>query len=310
MSQDQGQPSNRDAGVDVSVIIPCYNSERTIRQCLRSVLNQTTDVIYDVTVVDSSEDDTPQIVTREFPSVRLIHEDMQTFAGTARNIGVRATSGRYCLMIDSDCIADPYLITRLIKRLSESDLAGVGGAICNGTPESWSGLTCYLLEFKEYLKSTPERFVTVIPTANVIYRRDVFEKYGGFDDSMRFAEDILFSWRLHQAGEKIFFDPSAAVTHLNRTGWRNVLGYQWGMGRMSARARRLGGLPGSLVLRFPVLIGLLPFARLYRALAWLAKYDRELLLKLGLLSGMYFVATCIWAAGFFVEAMSADRTRQ
>ena len=96
---------NRSAAPVVSVIVPCYNSARTIQGCLRALFDQRTTVPFDVTVVDSSTDETPQIVAREFPGVRLIHLDARTFAGAARNIGVRATKGRLCLMIDSDCVA-------------------------------------------------------------------------------------------------------------------------------------------------------------------------------------------------------------
>ena len=105
-NESQTQP---DAPV-VSVIIPCYNSARTIRRCLRAIVDQRTTVRFDVTVVDSSTDETPQIVAREFPGVRLIHLDARTFAGAARNVGLRATNGRFCLMIDSDCIARPDVI--------------------------------------------------------------------------------------------------------------------------------------------------------------------------------------------------------
>src|SRR2546430_17577638 len=75
----------------VSVIVPCYNSERTIRPCLTAIVGQRTAVPFDVIVVDSSLDQTPLIVKQEFPTVRLIHLESRTFAGAARNIGVRAT---------------------------------------------------------------------------------------------------------------------------------------------------------------------------------------------------------------------------
>ena len=93
----------------VSVIVPCYNSERTIRRCLNAILSQETDIPYDIIVVDSSVDETPQIVAREFPSVRLIHLEHRTFAGAARNVGARSTQAPFCLMIDSDCVAQPDL---------------------------------------------------------------------------------------------------------------------------------------------------------------------------------------------------------
>jgi GT2 family glycosyltransferase len=286
----------------LSVIVPCYNSEATIRNCLKSLLNQKTSVAFDVTVVDSSIDLTSEIVRSEYPQVNLIHLRERTFAGAARNIGVNATRGRYCMMIDSDCIAAPDLVDRAVDRLGDESVAAVGGAICNGTPDSWSGLLCYLLEFKEFLPTSPERSVTGMATANITYRRDVFEAMGGFDETMWLAEDILFNWKLTRAGHTILFDPLMRVTHLNRTGWRNVLAYQYSMGRMSAIARRKGGLPGDWMLRFPALIALAPLGRVARAAAWLSKFDRRLLLKFLAISPMYFIASSIWSAGFFEEA--------
>src|ERR1041384_3093106 len=110
-------PSNpsldQQAGPLLSVIVPCYNSERTIRACLKAIINQQTSIPFDVTVVDSSADRTPEIIEREFPAVHLIRLSKRTFAGAARNIGIRATRAPYCLMIDSDCLAKPDLIDKV-----------------------------------------------------------------------------------------------------------------------------------------------------------------------------------------------------
>src|SRR5437588_8602884 len=109
----------------LTVIVPCYDSERTIRQCLTSIINQRTSVEFDVIVVDSSSDQTAHIVAQEFPFVRLIHLNQRTFAGAARNIGTRATRATFCLMIDSDCLAEPDLIERAITRHHEDNYAAV-----------------------------------------------------------------------------------------------------------------------------------------------------------------------------------------
>ncbi|MFL6216566.1 MAG: glycosyltransferase [Blastocatellia bacterium] len=297
------ESQNQPAAPVVSVIIPCYNSARTIRRCLRAILDQRTTVRFDVTVVDSSTDETPQIVAREFPGVRLVHLDARTFAGAARNIGVRATEGRFCLMIDSDCIARPDVIERMLARHDEGTYAAVGGALANGTPRSVSGLIGYLIEFKEFLPSTPRRLVTNAPTAIIAYRRDVIERVGGFDEAMEMSEDLLLNWQLHAAGERLLFDPLIEVTHLNRTGWREVLGYQVQLGRWSAVARRRGDLPGRVLLDHPSLIALLPLARTARAAAWLARHDSRLFLLFLLLWPAYLLAAMWWAWGFFREAI-------
>ena len=290
--------SEREQELTVSVIVPCYNSERTIRRCLDALINQRTAVAYDITVVDSSTDATPEIVTREYPTVKLIHHAERLYAGAARNVGVRATGAPFCLMIDSDCIAAPDLIERVVERHRGGNYAAVGGALRNGTPGSVSGLIGYLIEFKEFMPTTPPRLEKGMPTANLAYRREALERYGGFDDDLWMAEDILLNWKMHRAGEQLLFDPAIEVTHLNRTGWRQVLFYQIGLGRMSAEARRRGGLPGGFLLRRRYLIALLPFARTVRAAQWFAAHDKKMLLIFLVIWPLYWLAAAFWAYGF------------
>ena len=290
----------------LTVIVPCYQSERTIRQCLDAIVNQRTSFQVEVIVVDSSTDQTPEIAAREFPSVRLIHLNQRTFAGAARNVGIRASAAEFCLMIDSDCVAEPDLIERAVARHREGNYAAVGGSLGNGTPRSVSGWIGYLIEFKEFMPSTPKRLEKGMPTANITYRREVLERYGGFDDSMWLAEDILLHWQMHQAGEHILFDPAIKVTHLNKTGWRQVLGYQINLGSLSAVARRRGGLPGGILLKYPPLILLMPFMRTYRAFLWFAKHDLHVLLVFLFIWPMYLVAAGFWSWGFLKEAWGGN----
>lgn len=286
----------------VTVIVPCYNSERTIRQCLDAILNQQTSIRFDVIVVDSSNDQTSEIVQQHFPSVRLIRLGQRTFAGAARNVGVRATTALFCVMIDSDCIAAPDLIERMMARHGEAEYAAVGGAVGNGTPKSLSGWIGYLMEFKELMPTTPLRLDRNVPTGNAAYRRDVFRRYGYFDEDLWLTEDLLFNWKLYSAGERLLFDPDIQVTHLNRTGWRNVFGYQVSLGRTAATARKRGdglGFQGQeMLVRYPALIALMPLARLKNAVMWLASYDRKALLLFLLVWPMYLIATVCWSFGF------------
>ena len=285
----------------VSVIVPSYNSARTIRACLEAVLGQETGRSYEVIVVDSSTDGTADIVGREYPGVRLIRRRERTFAGAARNAGVRASRGRYVVMIDSDCVASRDVLERMVRRHEGGGYAAVGGSVGNGTPGSLSGTVGFLIEFKELMPSTPERFERSVPTGNAAYRREVFERFGYFDEDMWLTEDLLFNWRLYEAGEKLLFDPEIRAVHLNRTGWRTVLLYQVALGRTSAEARRRGAVIGSkrgdLLFRFPFLIALLPFVRTAHAAAWFAKYDRKTLLLFLLIWPLYFVAAAFWSYG-------------
>jgi GT2 family glycosyltransferase len=233
----------------------------------------------------------------------LIHLETRTFAGAARNVGIKATRSTYCLMIDSDCVAEPDLIERAIQRHREGSYAAVGGSLANGTPDSLSGLIGYLIEFKDFMPSAPMRLEKGCPTANITYLRETLERYGGYDDTMWLAEDILLHWKMYKGGERILFDPAIKVVHLNRTGWRQMLGYQIDLGRLSAVARRRGGLPGGFLLQYPPLILLMPFVRLYRAVVWFAKHDLKIFLLFLVIWPMYLLAASFWSFGFLSERL-------
>ncbi len=283
--------------------MPCYNSESTIRECLTAILTQQTEISFDVIVVDSSSDLTARIVEQEFPSVRLIRFNKRTYAGAARNAGAKATKAQYCLMIDSDCVARPDLIRRVVERHREGSYAAVGGALRNGTPRSLSGWIGYLIEFKEFMPTAPMRLEKSIPTANLAYRREALERHGYFDEEMWLAEDILLNWKIYNSGDRLLFDPAIEVTHLNRTGWGPVLSYQVSLGSLSAAARRRGSLPGEILLRHPLLILLMPLVRTLRAAQWFAAYDRRVLRLFLLIWPLYLLAAAFWSFGFFREVM-------
>jgi len=291
------------SGIDprISVIIPSYNSERTIRRCLKAIINQTTSIPFDITVIDSSTDQTPQIVEREFPSIRLIHLETRTLAGAARNLGVQATRAPLCLMMDSDCIAESDVIESFVARHRDGDYAAVAGALANGTPRSLSGWVGYLIEFREFIPCAPMRLAESLPTASIAYRREIFERYGYFEEDLWPAEDLLFNWKLYSAGERLLFDPAIEVTHLNRTGWKEVLSHQIRLGRTSAVARKRSELPGGILLKYPPLILLMPLVRLVRAFKWFARHDHSMLLRFLLIWPAYILAASFWSLGFLSE---------
>src|SRR3989442_5593874 len=292
-----------ESGIDprISVIIPSYNSERTIRRCLKALINQSTSIPFDITVIDSSTDQTPQIIEREFPSIRLIHLETRTLAGAARNLGVQATRAPLCLMMDADCVAESDVIESFVARHRDGDYAAVAGALSNGTPKSISGWVGYLIEFREFIPSAPKRLAKSLPTANIAYRRQIFERYGYFEEDLWPAEDLLFNWKLYSAGERLLFDPTIEVTHVNRTGWKEVLSHQVRLGRTSAVARQRSELPGGILIRHPLLILLMPFARLLRAFTWFAKHDWIVFLTFLLIWPAYLLAASFWSFGFLAE---------
>lgn len=283
----------------ISVVIPSYNSKQTISQCLNSVLNQSYQGAYDVIVVDSSDDDdADEIIRRSFPDVKLIHLEKKTLPGAARNIGVRATNSEYIAFTDTDCVVDYSWIESIMHRMENSSHDAVGGAVINGTPESLSGTLGYLNEFSFYLTEIKPGFVNGLATANVCYKRCVFDKQK-FIESHFAGEDTVFHWAIVNDGGKLFFDPTVKVTHNNRKGFINVLKHQRKIGEGAGIARILMKKDLSL-LKHPILsITILPFIRLFRMYVRVLNVNKNLFWEIAVFAPLSLVVAFSWSIGFY-----------
>jgi GT2 family glycosyltransferase len=281
----------------ISIIIPSYNSKKTITNCLNSVLNQSYEEIDQVVVVDSSNDGTDEIIKDFFPSVKLIHLRERTLAGEARNIGVGATNSEYIAFTDTDCIVDYYWIENILRRMENGNYDAVGGVILNGTPESWSGTLGYLNEFSFYLAQSKSGFVDAFATANACYRRSIFNSHQ-FMETLPAAQDTVFHWSLIDNGKKLFFDPAVRITHINRKGFRTVLKHQRQLGGGAGVARVI--MKRNLFLvKYPIFsILLLPWIRMLRMYRRVFLYDKKLWRKVTPFFPLSLIIAYSWSLGF------------
>ena len=285
------------ADLPVSVIIPSYNSMATIERCLRSVSDQSFGGAYEILLLDSSDDGTDAFVAREFPEVKLHHFPARTLPGIARNEGIRRARGEILAFTDSDCVVDPRWLERILARHAAEDCAAVGGSVTNGlrgNPVAWSGL---LVEFNEFLPGSPERDVQLLPTCNVAFKREVFERHGLFPEDLWPSEDHVFSHRLVEAGERLRFDPAIAIEHLFRPRFRDFLRHQRRLGSASATARQTVALPNAWLASSP-LRWLTPLFRLARIETRLLLSDPASFLLFNLLLPWCMAGLISWGMGF------------
>lgn len=289
--------------VILSVIVPSYNAANTIERCLTSLINQDVKDPYEIIVVDSSDDETPRIISEKFPSIRLIHLKERTFPKAARDLGLMHAAGQFVAMIDADCVAAPDLLAKMLERHRTSTYAAVGGALRNGTPWSITGTVGYLSEFSNQLPSAKKGLTRALVTANVCYRRDVLEVCR-ISENIWPGEDALLHWKIYKSGWPLLFDPEIQVTHLNRTGLKAVLRHQHRLGLSQAQARKIAlDLPGSIFLRHPILGVSLPFVRLFLVMGRLVSYrDWKNLGMLFLFLPLFMAFAIVWAWGFIREA--------
>ena len=289
----------------ISVIIPSYNARATIRRCLGSVFDQDCEARYEVIVVDSSGDGTDEIIRREFPQALLFHLERRTPAGDARNLGMDKAAGAFMAFTDADCMVARDWLSRILERHQGRGYAAVGGSIANGTPWSPVGSAEHLFAFNEFLPQAIEGLVTNIPTCNICYRRSALAgaRFKGGPDGVNLAEDLILNWSLTRRGEKLLFDPTIRVVHLNRTRLGASLRHQYLLGQGSCWARKRTDIPGRIFVDYPVLGLALPYLRLARIVLRLSRIDRHAVLRFLALSPLIFLEASAWAAGFVREAL-------
>lgn len=192
---------------EVSVVIPARNAAATIGSCLAALYRQRAAPAFETIVVDDgSTDATAAIVRGAGTRVRLISRGPVGGAGAARNLGVAQATAPLIAFTDADCEPDPDWLRHGCSALKEADL--VQGAVEPAHPPA--GPFDHTLSVNR-----PGYF----ETANLMVRRGLFERVGGFEDWLErgsgrpIGEDTWFGWSARRAGAETRFDPRCLVRH-------------------------------------------------------------------------------------------------
>ncbi len=289
----------------ISVILPSYNSETTIEPVLRALKKQTYKKPFEIILVDSSEDNTPEIVRSKFPDIKYIHLPQKTDPGTARNLGLKESSGKYILFIDSDCVARPDWVEKMVSMHESSEHAAIGGSVLNGNdPQNnvaWAG---YMAEFREFIPEQGFREVAHIPTCNISYKRKYLETLGGFNPNYYPQEDLDFNYRLVKAGETILFNPEAQVSHNHRTTFKDFVRHQKNVGKITSTMLKILPLEGSKIasskLKTVIFILVLPIVKWVRTLLVFWGLKRSVITNHPLAILIFAYGLIYWAVGFVI----------
>ena len=109
--------------IGVSIIVPVYNKERFLRQCLDSLLDQTYRAIEIICVNDGSTDGSLEILQdyAERDNRIVVIDQENKGAGNARNAGIRIARGRYLQFLDADDFFEPVMIEKMLKKADAKD---------------------------------------------------------------------------------------------------------------------------------------------------------------------------------------------
>jgi glycosyltransferase involved in cell wall biosynthesis len=196
----------------VSVIIPAFNSEKTLEACLRAVFSSDYPSFEVILVNDGSTDQTASIAAK-FP-LKLIDLAKNMGGAAARNRGVQAAKGDFLFFLDADITIEKDTLTKVVRTFV--DRPEISALFCSYQKNTPSGNFCstYKNLVHHFTHQTArEDAATFCGGFGAIYRES-FLRVGGFDESYRYVGDIELGYRLYQRGYKIFLNKEIQVTHL------------------------------------------------------------------------------------------------
>ena len=180
----------------VSVIVPIFNSAKTIKRALDSVVAQSYSNLEVIVVDDGSSDQSANLVEQiGIKDVKVIKHSQNRGAAAARNSGIKVARGNWIAFLDSDDTWKPEKLRRQIETLEAS-----------GASRRLACATGYVLHRKNQvltvrLDLSPEKFrhdilfgCTISPGTTLLVDRRTFDEIGFFDENLRRLED--WDWLL------------------------------------------------------------------------------------------------------------------
>lgn len=301
-----------DKRLTASVIIPSYNSAKTINYTIDHLLKQTANErLVEIIVVDSSDDDKTKHILTGYKNdkVRMITSGIRVMPATQRNIGAGEAKGDILCFIDSDAFPAEDWIEKIIEACEEGNKAGGGSYLIPDFQQHNKLATAqYYLEFNEFINTGKPRIKKIFPTCNLFCDKKLFEKVGGIPE-IRASEDTLFGLKLSEV-EKMIFLPDVRVSHIFRENLEHCLNNQTLIGKYIYVYRKYYYSPAylkrSLVpILYPAMM-LVKFMRIFqRVLLAGPRHWRKFLWA----SPLFFRGLSAWGKGFRQGSREYDQLK-
>lgn len=217
----------------VSVIIPFYNEEEVIIDCLNSLKNQTYKRLEIIVIDDGSTDKTVQIV--QTFKVKLLKQN-HNGPGSARNLGAKIAKGEILVFVDSDMSFDKYFIRDLVAPILQGKSIGTFSKNeMNANPENpWSAFWNINRGLPPD-RLIPQDYPNQAPVFRAILKKE-FDKVKGFDETGEYTDDWSLSKKL---GIKSTIAKGAIYYHINPSSFKEY----WQQARWYGKNEFILGTP-------------------------------------------------------------------
>lgn len=176
------------------------NRNSELARCLRSVVSQLPADAELLVVVNGTEDDSADMVAKEFPRARVLVEHTNHGCPGGRNIGIQAATNEWVLCIDDDGWLPDGAVTAAEEAISDHTNMTVLAGLIVETSQDWG--------------DGPVRRTGIFTGGICVVHRDRFLELGGYhDDGLRQGEETEFAIRLHESGGQIWHEPRMRLVH-------------------------------------------------------------------------------------------------
>lgn len=240
---------------EISVILPVRNEERYIENCVASIFDQDYPVDkMEVLFVDGcSEDRTVELLQtmqRQHPQIRVLHNPNRTVP-YAMNIGIRESKAPVIVRLDAHAEYPADYIRLSVETLLERDCENAGG-IFDTRGRGFMGeaiaamlKTPFGVGNASYRLTDQEGYVDTVPFG--CFRRELFERIGGFDERLTRNQDNELNFRIRKTGGKIWLNPKIRVLYYCRDTIRGIMRMGYMNGKWNVITMAL--VPGSMGVR-------------------------------------------------------------
>lgn len=186
----------------ISVIVPVYNTDNYLIECLDSIINQTYNDLEIILIDDGSTDNSSRICDEydsKYANVRVVHKENEGVS-VARNLGIEISNGEYIAFVDSDDVIDDNYFENLLTALLQTDSEISACALkreYTSTIKKQHLILSSVISFdskEQVLESITDKQNSIEGYAcNKLYKRSVLKDVR-FDKNISMCEDSLFAW--------------------------------------------------------------------------------------------------------------------
>lgn len=246
----------KDRSIIVSIVIPVYNEECYIEKCILSLLQQDyrKEQMEWIFIDGGSSDNTVLIIKKymqKYPELIKLYDNPNKTVPYAMNIGIKSSVGKYIIRLDAHSEYSEDYISKCVYYLEKTDADNVGGVIETKGKGYVGNAIALMLSSKfgvgdsKFRTNGKSGYVDTVPFG--AFRREVFTKYGLYNEKLTRNQDIELNYRIRKNGGKIYMAEDIKLKYYCRNTIKEIVAMAIKDGKWNVITMKL--CPGAMGIR-------------------------------------------------------------